>query len=65
MFFFIRKENILYILIIKILGRNEACILIILHREHMNCYEDKIAEYTLALLYLVVNERHEGLGAKV
>ena len=31
----------------------------------MNCDENKIDEYTLALLYLVVNERHEGLGAKV
>ena len=26
--------------------------------------EDKIDEYTLALLYLVTHERHEGLGAR-
>lgn len=30
----------------------------------MNCDEDKIDEYTLALLYLVTHERHEGLGAR-
>jgi len=30
----------------------------------MNYDEDKIDEYTLALLYLVVHERHEGLGAR-
>lgn len=26
---------------------------------------DKIDDYTLALLYLVVHERHEGMGARV
>jgi hypothetical protein len=31
----------------------------------MNYDEDKIDEYTLALLYLVVHERHEGCGARV
>lgn len=31
----------------------------------MNYDEDKIDEYTLALLYLVTHERHEGLGARV
>jgi len=30
----------------------------------MNDDEDKIDEYTLALLYLVTHERHEGLGAR-
>jgi len=30
----------------------------------MNYDEDKIDEYTLALLYLVTHERHEGLGAR-
>jgi len=30
----------------------------------MNYDEDKIDEYTLALLYLVTHERHEGLGAQ-
>jgi len=30
----------------------------------MNFDEDKIDEYTLALLYLVAHERHEGLGAR-
>ena len=30
----------------------------------MNIDKDKIDEYTLALLYLVVHERHEGLGAR-
>jgi hypothetical protein len=30
----------------------------------MNYDEDKIDEYTLALLYLVIHERHEGLGAR-
>jgi hypothetical protein len=29
----------------------------------MNYDEDKVDEYTLALLYLVVNQRHEGFGA--
>jgi len=29
----------------------------------MNYDEDKIDEYTLALLYLVVHARHEGMGA--
>ena len=29
----------------------------------MNFDEDKVDEYTLALLYLVVHTRHEGLGA--
>jgi hypothetical protein len=32
-------------------------------RRTMNYDEDKIDEYTLALLYLVVHTRHEGLGA--
>jgi hypothetical protein len=31
----------------------------------MNYDEDKIDEYTLALLYLVTHERHEGVGARV
>jgi hypothetical protein len=31
----------------------------------MNYDTDKIDEYTLALLYLVTHERHEGLGARV
>jgi len=30
----------------------------------MNYDENKIDEYTLALLYLVTHERHEGLGAR-
>lgn len=30
----------------------------------MNYDEDKIDELTLALLYLVTHERHEGLGAR-
>jgi hypothetical protein len=30
----------------------------------MNYNEEKIDEYTLALLYLVTHERHEGLGAR-
>ena len=30
----------------------------------MNYDEDKIDEYTLALLYLVTHERHEGLGTR-
>ena len=30
----------------------------------MDFDEDKIDEYTLALLYLVAHERHEGLGAR-
>lgn len=30
----------------------------------MNYDEDKIDEYTLALLYLVTHERHEGFGAR-
>jgi hypothetical protein len=30
----------------------------------MDFNEDKIDEYTLALLYLVTHERHEGLGAR-
>jgi len=30
----------------------------------MNYDTDKIDEYTLALLYLVVSERHEGFGAR-
>jgi hypothetical protein len=30
----------------------------------MNYDEDKVDEYTLALLYLVAHERHEGLGAR-
>ena len=30
----------------------------------MNYDEDKIDEYTLALLYLVAHERHEGIGAR-
>jgi hypothetical protein len=30
----------------------------------MNYDEEKIDEYTLALLYLVTHERHEGLGAR-
>lgn len=30
----------------------------------MNYDEDKIDEYTLALLYLVSHERHEGMGAR-
>lgn len=30
----------------------------------MNYDEEKIDEYTLALLYLVIHERHEGLGAR-
>ncbi len=30
----------------------------------MNYDEDKIDEFTLALLYLVTHERHEGLGAR-
>jgi hypothetical protein len=30
----------------------------------MNYDNDKIDEYTLALLYLVTHERHEGLGAR-
>jgi hypothetical protein len=34
-----------------------------LERE-MNYDRDKIDEYTLALLYLVSHERHEGLGAR-
>jgi hypothetical protein len=29
----------------------------------MNYDDDKIDEYTLALLYLVVHDRHEGMGA--
>jgi hypothetical protein len=32
--------------------------------QQMNYDEDKIDEYTLALLYLVTHERHEGLGAR-
>ena len=31
---------------------------------HMDYDRDKIDEYTLALLYLVTHERHEGLGAR-
>ena len=31
----------------------------------MNYDEDKVDEYALALLYFVVHERHEGLGARV
>ena len=31
----------------------------------MDYDEDKVDEYTLALLYLVAHERHEGLGARV
>ncbi len=31
----------------------------------MNYDEDRIDEYTLALLYLVTHERQEGLGARV
>jgi hypothetical protein len=30
----------------------------------MNYDTDKIDEYTLALLYLVVSDRHEGVGAR-
>lgn len=30
----------------------------------MNFDEDKVDEFTLALLYLVTHERHEGLGAR-
>jgi hypothetical protein len=30
----------------------------------MNYDTDKIDEYTLALLYLVTHERHDGLGAR-
>ena len=30
----------------------------------MNYDEDRVDEYTLALLYLVTHERHEGLGAR-
>jgi hypothetical protein len=30
----------------------------------MNYNEDKIDEYTMALLYLGVHERHEGFGAR-
>ena len=30
----------------------------------MNYDEDKIDEYTLALLYLVTHERYEGMGAR-
>jgi hypothetical protein len=30
----------------------------------MDYDEDKIDEYTLALLYLVIHERHEGMGAR-
>ena len=30
----------------------------------MDYDKDKIDEYTLALLYLVTNERHEGFGAR-
>jgi Domain of unknown function (DUF6429) len=30
----------------------------------MNYDEDKVDDYTLALLYLVAHERHEGLGAR-
>lgn len=30
----------------------------------MNFDEDKIDEYTLALLYLVTHERHEGFGSR-
>jgi len=30
----------------------------------MNYDEDKIDEYTLALLYLVAHERREGMGAR-
>jgi hypothetical protein len=30
----------------------------------MNYDEDKIDEYTLALLYLVAHERYEGMGAR-
>lgn len=30
----------------------------------MDYNRDKIDEYTLALLYLVIHERHEGLGAR-
>ena len=30
----------------------------------MNYDEDKVDEYTLALLYLVSHERHEGIGAR-
>jgi len=30
----------------------------------MNYDEDKVDEYTLALLYLVTHERQEGLGAR-
>ena len=30
----------------------------------MDFDEDKIDEYTLALLYLVTHERHDGLGAR-
>ena len=30
----------------------------------MNYNTDKIDEYTLALLYLVVSDRHEGFGAR-
>ncbi len=33
------------------------------HGEEMNYDEDKVDEYTLALLYLVVHNRHEGFGA--
>jgi hypothetical protein len=31
----------------------------------MNYDEDKVGEFTLALLYLVAHERQEGLGAKL
>jgi hypothetical protein len=30
----------------------------------MNYDEDKVDEYTLALLYLVVHQRYEGFGAR-
>jgi hypothetical protein len=30
----------------------------------MECDEDKVDEYTLALLYLVTHDRHEGYGAR-
>lgn len=30
----------------------------------MDYDEDKVDDYTLALLYLVTHERHEGLGAR-
>lgn len=31
----------------------------------MNYDEDKIDEYTLALLYLVAHERYEGMGTDI